>query len=146
MVIKIEDIKPDRWVNIEATVMELWDNEHPAIRQVGLLKDSSGIVKFVSWEKSVQPLLELGKTYRLEGMPVTQYEDRLGVALVRTTLVTPVQQELPRAHERISSHASSIKNKEAGKMTKEEIEDYKAKFPNRKYYVGTDGKEYILNP
>lgn len=90
MVVKIEDIQDGRWVNIEATVKEIWDNEHPMIRQVGLLKDSSGIVKFVAWEKSDLPLLELDTTYRLEGMPVTEFEDRLGVALVSTTEITRI--------------------------------------------------------
>lgn len=90
MVKKIEDLQPEKWANIEATVQELWDNEHPAIRQVGILKDSSGIVKFVSWEVSNKPLLEQGQTYRLEGMPVTKFEDRLSVAIVNTTEITRI--------------------------------------------------------
>lgn len=91
MVKKIEDLIAGKWANIEATVKELWDNEHPAIRQIGLLKDSSGIVKFVSWETSNKPLLKEGATYKLEGMPVTEFEERLGVALVVTTEITRVK-------------------------------------------------------
>ena len=91
MVIKIEDLKARKWANLEVTVKEIWENEHPAIRQVGLLKDSSGIVKFVTWEKSDLPLLEEGGTYRFEGMPVTKFEDRLGVALVATTEITRIR-------------------------------------------------------
>lgn len=98
MVRKIEDIEIDKWVNLEAEVFELWENEHTLIRQVGLLKDTSGIVKFVSWEKSNLPLLEKGITYRLEGMPVSKFEDRLSVALVSTTVITRIsaqQTEIP---------------------------------------------------
>lgn len=96
MVIKIEDLKPDKWANLEVTVKEIWNNEHPAIRQVGLLKDSSGIVKFVAWEKSGLPLLELDGIYRLEGLPVTEFDERLGVALVATTVITRIHsKEIP---------------------------------------------------
>ncbi len=91
MVIKIEDLKAGKWANLEVTVKEIWENEHLAIRQVGILKDSSGIVKFVAWEKSNLPLLELNGTYRLEGMPVTEFEERLGVALVATTEITRIR-------------------------------------------------------
>ena len=98
MVRKIEDLIVDKWANIEVEVLELWDNEHTLIRQVGILKDATGIVKFVSWEKSNQPLLEQGVTYRLEGMPVSEYEGRLAVAIVATTTITRIggiQSEIP---------------------------------------------------
>lgn len=98
MVKKIDDLAPDKWANIEGTVQEIWDNDHAAIRQVGILKDSSGIVKFVSWEVSNKPLLEKGQTYRFEGMPVTEFEDRLSVAIVKTTEITRLsskQTEIP---------------------------------------------------
>lgn len=98
MVRKIEDLIVGKWCNIEAKVLELWDNEHTLIRQVGILKDSSGIVKFVSWELSNQPLLEEGITYRFEGMPVSEFEDRLSVAIVSTTVITRLsteQSEIP---------------------------------------------------
>jgi replication factor A1 len=98
MVRKIEDIEVDKWVNLEAEVLELWNNEHTLIRQVGILKDTSGIVKFVSWEKSNLPLLEEGITYRLEGMPVSEFEGRLSVAMVSTTIITRIsaqQTEIP---------------------------------------------------
>jgi replication factor A1 len=98
MVRKIEDIEVDKWVNLEAEVLELWENEHTLIRQVGILKDTSGIVKFVSWEKSNLPLLEQGITYRLEGMPVSEFEGRLSVAMVSSTVITRIsaqQTEIP---------------------------------------------------
>lgn len=98
MIKRIDELKPDSWSDIEVTVQELWDNDHPAIRQVGILKDASGIIKFVSWEKSDQPLLEEGETYRINSTPVTKFEDRLSVALVSTTLITRLsakQVELP---------------------------------------------------
>ena len=81
----IEDIVPEKWVNLEATVLQLWDNNHPAIRQVGILRDDTGIVKFVSWNISNLPRIEEGVTYRFKAMPVTEYEKQYSVAMVATT-------------------------------------------------------------
>jgi len=81
----IEDITPEKWVNLEATVLQIWMNDHPAIRQVGVLQDDTGIVKFVSWNVSNLPLLELGMVYQFKAMPVTEYEGRYSVAMVSTT-------------------------------------------------------------
>lgn len=89
----IEDLENGAWENIEAEVLTIWENEHPAIRQVGLLKDATGIVKFVSWEKSNLPLVEEGITYQFLGVPVTSYNDRLSASLVRTTVITRVSEQ-----------------------------------------------------
>ena len=94
----IEDIVPEKWVNLEATVQQIWDNKHPAIRQVGILKDDTGIVKFVSWNISDLPLLEEGIEYRFKGMPVTEFDGRYSVAMVSTTKIErvgEVQTEIP---------------------------------------------------
>ena len=47
MVIKIEDLKAGKWANLEVTVKEIWDNEHAAIRQVGIMKRGIGILLLV---------------------------------------------------------------------------------------------------
>lgn len=96
-VILIEELKADKWAEIEVEVMQLWDNEHPAIRQVGLLKDDSGIVKFVAWEISDQPLLELDGKYHLSHLPVNEFEGRLSVGIVSTTEIERLkyQAEIP---------------------------------------------------
>ena len=92
----IEDLIEGKWANLEVRVSQLWENDHEAIRQVGLLEDDTGIVKFVSWEKSNHPLLEEGATYRIRRLPVTKYEDFLSVALVSTTEIERIgQAEIP---------------------------------------------------
>lgn len=97
---EIKDIATDNWVTLTAKVIQIWDNESPSIRQVGLLQDDTGIVKFVSWEKSNKPILQLDKTYKLTSMPVSTYQDRYSVAIVSTTdieRVEPEQKEVPVA-------------------------------------------------
>ena len=79
--------KEGAWVNITATVLRIWDNKHPAIRQVGLLKDDTGIIKFVSWEKSDLPLVQEGIEYEFTSLVVGKYEDYYSVALNSETTI-----------------------------------------------------------
>ncbi|MCK4500733.1 hypothetical protein KAU11_09545, partial [Candidatus Babeliales bacterium] len=73
-------------------VEQLWESDHSAIRQVGVFTDDTGIIKFVSWEKSNLPLMEEGVIYRIGKVPVTEFDERLQVALVGTTEITRVEQ------------------------------------------------------
>lgn len=96
---QIEDLGDGKWVTLEVTFLQEWENDHDAIRQIGLLQDDTGIIKFVAWEKSNLPLLEEGVRYRLGKVPVSKYEDYLQIALVKTTIIErldPVQTELPK--------------------------------------------------
>lgn len=97
----IEDLNADKWAHIEVKAEQIWDNDHPAIRQVGVLTDDTGIIKFVAWEKSNLPLLEEGVTYRIGKVVVTEYDGKLQVAFVSTTEIervgVPEQSEIPVA-------------------------------------------------
>lgn len=95
---QIAELEAGTWATLEVEVLEIWEHEHPSIRQTGLLRDETGIIKFVAWEKSNKPLIEEGATYKLVGMPVTQYEEYMSVAIVSSTTITrtgTVQTEIP---------------------------------------------------
>ena len=101
---QIEDLEAGKWITFEVKVEQLWENNHESIRQVGLLSDDTGIVKFVSWEKSNLPLLEEGVTYVIGKVPVTEFEDNFQVSMVKTTKIERVadsQAELPEEPEHI---------------------------------------------
>lgn len=94
MYTKISDLKENKWADIQnVEVDQLWENEHPSIKQVGLLKDETGIVKFVSWTKSDHPLVQEGATYNIKSMPVSSYNDYLSVAFVKTTKIERVKED-----------------------------------------------------
>lgn len=90
----IEDLKSGDWINLKVKAEQIWENDHPAIRQVGVLTDETGIVKFVSWEKANQPLLREGAIYEIGKVPVTEYDGRLQVAIVATTTIAPAEDTL----------------------------------------------------
>lgn len=78
----------DEWVDLNAKVLELWEPGSDSIAQVGLLGDSSGVRKFVAWEKSELPALEEGEIYDLENVVTDEYEGKYSVKLTSTTEIT----------------------------------------------------------
>ncbi|QCC51399.1 DNA-binding protein [Halapricum salinum] len=75
-------------VDIEGVVSVLWEPSCAAIRQVGLLEDQTGRIKFTSWRKSGQPLVREGERVRLRAVAKNWYEGRCSVALTGKTLVS----------------------------------------------------------
>lgn len=86
----IEDLRDGQWHDIEVKVIQIWDNEHAAIRQVGIVGDETGIVKFVAWEKSNLPLMDLEGEYKIRNVVVSAYEDRLQISLNSNTTIARV--------------------------------------------------------
>jgi replication factor A1 len=78
---------PEEWVDIRATVVELWDPRADAVAQVGLLGDETGTIKFTKWSKSDLPGLEEGKSYSLRNVVTDEYQGRFSVKLNRTTTI-----------------------------------------------------------
>lgn len=99
MTTQILDIENNGWYDLKVKVVQIWDNDHPAIRQVGIVGDETNIVKFISWEKSNLPLMEVGASYKITNVAVSSYEDRLQISLNATTVITRMAEdpdEIPR--------------------------------------------------
>ncbi|MDD3901737.1 MAG: hypothetical protein PHX22_10995 [Dysgonamonadaceae bacterium] len=93
---KIENIDgTSKWVNIEAKVIQIWDNAHDSISQIGLLGDETDIIKFISWKKAGKPEIELGEVYRIKNLAVSEYNGGYSVSINKNTKICPIgQQEL----------------------------------------------------
>ncbi|MDX1746990.1 MAG: replication factor A [Halobacteriales archaeon] len=85
---------PDRWVDITAKVVELWEPRSESIDQVGLLGDTSGTIKFTKWAKSDLPTLQEGAVYRLNNVVTDEYQGRFSVKLNRTTAIEELDEDL----------------------------------------------------
>ena len=96
MITTIEKIdETSKWISIEGKVIQLWENSHEAITQIGLIADRTGIIKFVVWKKSGKPELELDETYRLANVTTSEYNDRFSISINKKTQIIPMgQQEL----------------------------------------------------
>lgn len=89
----IEALKPGDWSVVEGKIIQLWDNEHPSIRQIGIIGDDTGIAKFVSWVKSDLPLVEVDVSYRFTNLVVSEHEGRVQVAFNSLTKITRLGSE-----------------------------------------------------
>jgi replication factor A1 len=85
---KIVDISENgQWANLKAKVVQLWENTHESISQVGLLGDETGIIKFTEWKNVELPKLEQGKSYLLRSVVVGEYNGRFQVQLNKNSSV-----------------------------------------------------------
>jgi len=76
-----------KWIDVEAQVAELWDPSHPSMQQVGLLEDETGRCEVTIWQKSNQPLIDVGQTVRIRDAAVSWYQSRPSLALTGRSMV-----------------------------------------------------------
>lgn len=85
---KIVDIlEYGQWANLKAKVIQLWENTHDSVSQVGLLGDETSVIKFTEWKNAELPKLERGESYLLRNIVIDEYNGRLEVKLNRTSSV-----------------------------------------------------------
>jgi replication factor A1 len=84
----------ERWVDVTAKVVDLWEPRSDAVGQVGLLGDESGTIKFTKWAKSDLPELQEGTVYRLENVVTDEYQGDYSIKLNRTTVVEALDEDL----------------------------------------------------
>lgn len=85
---------PDTWVNVTARVIQLWENHHESIAQVGLIGDETGIIKFTLWNNAGIDLLELNKTYDFKNVVVKSWNDKVSIDLNRAASVELSEREI----------------------------------------------------
>ena len=85
---------PEEWIDVRATVVELWEPNSDAVAQVGLLGDETGTVKFTKWSKSDLPALDEGQSYELRNVVTDEYQGRFSVKLNRTTTIEQLEEEI----------------------------------------------------
>jgi hypothetical protein len=86
--VKIKDInEKDVHISIEATLIKLWNNTNKSIKQIGLLKDDTGIIKFVSFNGNYAPVLELNKIYVFRDLVTNYYNNSYSVLINKSTIV-----------------------------------------------------------
>jgi len=86
--------EPERWIDLKAKVVQLWDPTSDAISQTGLIGDETGVIKFVKWTKSELPDMEEGKSYQLKNVVTDVFEDRFSVKLNRTSQIITLEEDI----------------------------------------------------
>lgn len=92
---KIVDISENgQWANLKVKVIQLWENTHEAISQVGLLGDETGIIKFTKWQNIGLPDVKQGESYLLRNVVIDEYNGRFSVKLNRTSSVEKLAEDV----------------------------------------------------
>jgi ssDNA-binding replication factor A large subunit len=86
--------EPERWVDVTATVVELWEPRSDSVGQVGLLGDETGTIKFTKWAKSDLDELVEGESYRLQNVVSDEYQGQYSVKLNSTTIIEAVDEDI----------------------------------------------------
>jgi replication factor A1 len=83
-----------RWLDMEVEVLELWDySSVDTIAQGGLLGDSSGYIRFITWASSDLGALEEGQSYALESVVTGEFEGNYTVKLNSETEIAEITGE-----------------------------------------------------
>ncbi|MGZ4928518.1 MAG: replication factor A [Halobacteriota archaeon] len=102
---KITDINAeDRWINLRARVVQLWEPNSPSIAQVGLLGDETGTIKFTSWSNANLPILMDGQSYSVRNVVTKSWQGRFSISLNKASEIVPLDEEVTvgRAEEEIA--------------------------------------------
>ncbi|WP_319506664.1 replication factor A [uncultured Methanolobus sp.] len=93
--VKISDIAVDgKWVNVRGKIVQLWDNSHESISQVGLVGDESGTIKFTLWESAAAPLVEEGKSYVFKNVVVNEWNGKFQLNVNKSSSIESIDEEI----------------------------------------------------
>lgn len=92
---KVSDILEDgKWVNIKVKVVQLWENTHGSISQVGLLADETGTIKFISWAAAEVPVVEEGKSYIFKNVVSSEWNGKMEVTLNKSSSIEEITDDI----------------------------------------------------
>jgi replication factor A1 len=92
---KIVDLSENgKWANLKAKVIQLWENNHESISQVGLLGDETGIIKFTSWKNAELPDLDQGESYLLKSIVIGEFNGRFQVQLNKNSSIERLVEDI----------------------------------------------------
>lgn len=96
----VADIESDeQWIDLVVNFVEEWEPNSDSIAQVGLLGDETGTIKFVAFETSDLPTLEVGQSYRLTNVVTDEYNGNYSVKLNRSSGITAIDKEIEVAND-----------------------------------------------
>ena len=93
-VVNLADIQESDWVTVEVKVVSLQPPNSPAISQTGILADSTGAVRFVTFSKASElPELELEKWYRIESAVVDSFRGALNLKMHSGSRISEIEDD-----------------------------------------------------
>ncbi|MGB4756280.1 MAG: nucleotide-binding protein, partial [Candidatus Methanoculleus thermohydrogenotrophicum] len=91
----IAEIVPGEWVTIEGKIVALTPSLSPSIAQSGIIADSSGAIRFVTWTRANAPAMEYGHWYRIESVVVDDYRGSPNLNIHSGTTISRLEKDIP---------------------------------------------------
>ncbi len=91
----IAEIVPGEWVTIEGKIVSLTPSLSPSIAQSGIIADSSGAIRFVTWTRANAPAMEYGHWYRIESAVVDEYKGSPNLKIHSGTTISQMEKDIP---------------------------------------------------
>ena len=92
--INISDVDDGKWANIRGKIVQLWDNTHESISQVGLIGDETGTIKFTIWESAGVSSVEEGKSYLLKNVVVNEWNGKFQLNVNKSSSIETLDEEI----------------------------------------------------
>lgn len=90
----IADLIGGQWATVKGKVIQLWENSHETIEQVGLIGDPTGVIKFTNWASSELPDMEEGKSYVLKNIVVNEWDSKVQIQLNRSSSIEKIDEDI----------------------------------------------------
>ncbi len=90
----IADLLGGQWATVKGKVIQLWDNSHETIEQVGLIGDPTGVIKFTNWASSELPDMEEGKSYVLKNIVLNEWDGKVQIQLNRSSFIEKIDEDI----------------------------------------------------
>ncbi|HJH29147.1 MAG TPA: replication protein A [Methanosarcinaceae archaeon] len=84
----------DRWVSLRGKIVQLWDNDHESIAQVGLIGDETGTIKFTNWQSAELPDVEDGKCYLFSNVISSEWNDKIQINLNKNSSIEEIDDDI----------------------------------------------------
>ncbi len=93
--VNVVDITEEgKWVTVKGKIVQLWDNTHESISQVGLIGDESGTIKFTKWARDDFPDVEVGKCYLFSSVVSKEWNDKIEVSLNKNSSIEEIDEDI----------------------------------------------------
>ncbi|MEL4305613.1 replication protein A [Methanococcoides sp. LMO-2] len=93
--VKINEVNEGgKWVNVRGKVVQLWDNSHESVSQVGLIGDDTGTIKFIKWARDDIPDIQEGKSYQFNNVVINEWNGRFEITLNKNTVIEEISDDI----------------------------------------------------
>ena len=107
--VNVADLTEDgKWVTVKGKIVQLWDNTHESISQVGLIGDESGTIKFTKWARDDFPDVEEGKCYQLSSVVSKEWNGKIEISLNKNSSIEEIDEDIEVVQSVLGSESPQV--------------------------------------